>query len=762
LCFEVKKAGGMFGSRLDPRVFEIDLLSWSVRNVDVSGGKRKVKWEYAPTEITVASVDEAQGVGRFTITGEGSKEHQEQVVTFNTAADLIRFVSSLKKLAASLPPANSRASRRMDMDSLMLRAQLKDADVHSSDHQRSSDDMKLVRFRVRKIGHLKEELASVIRLIEVDRTNATLSLLSDDTKRAKWVVAASDAFVRLSRKTPSKTIFRRFSSGPNGETRTQEYKLFFEDASLAMQFMLMVNQLKEAKRDADTSYSVTLSDAPVQAVSIMCCSWNLGNTSPPRDLSQWIVPGHAIYAIGVQEGRYGVKEGDDAADSWKRDWADKMDAHFDVREYAQLAKEYLWEMSLTVFVRRDLLGQVSHVRRGTLACGVAGVAGNKGGICVSLSLHGTSLIFISSHMAAFQNDVENRNRDYRTISAGLRVNPLEPGVESCESHHCCIWMGDLNYRIDMKRDDVIAAIEQKDWAQLQAEDQLIKARHAGKAFVDYSEAVLNFPPTYRYHKGVTPRVYNDEKLRIPAWCDRVLWRTWEGVQLVPKYCTCVDGITTSDHSPVHAAFDLTCVRVPPSIPPHLVHDFPVFELSIEDVRVSGINVADQPQLSSCVLQIVAQCALAQVDKVWGGMLKSSRVQARDGEGAWADRFSVMLAPHHAPFLQHQHVTFKLREVVKPYKKIIGFAAVSLQGAAAACERGKAMAFMVPIRLQGLVCGTTHHCAPRMFIHSCAPSLCRHSAGQAQAAEAVSSARLCSSWRARCRLVATQSRGDHSE
>ena len=119
------------------------------------------------------------------------------------------------------------------------------------------------------------------------------------------------------------------------------------------------------------------------------------------------------------------------------------------------------------------------------------------------------------------------------------------------------------------------------------------------------------------------------------------------------------------------------------------------------------SVLDQPQLSGCVAQIVAQCALAQVDKVWGGMLKSSKQQARDGDVAWADRFSVMLAPHHAAFLQHQHVTFKLREVVKPYKKIIGFAAVSLLGAAAASERGKAMAFMVPLRLQGLVCGTAH-------------------------------------------------------
>jgi hypothetical protein len=68
----------------------------------------------------------------------------------------------------------------------------------------------------------------------------------------------------------------------------------------------------------------------------MACSWNLGNTSPPRDLSQWILPGHAIYAIGatlrfyllelyatlttatgVQEGRYEVNEGEDAADRWK-------------------------------------------------------------------------------------------------------------------------------------------------------------------------------------------------------------------------------------------------------------------------------------------------------------------------------------------------------------------------------------------------------------------------------------------------------------
>jgi hypothetical protein len=119
--------------------------------------------------------------------------------------------------------------------------------------------------------------------------------------------------------------------------------------------------------------------------------------------------------------------------------------------------------------------------------------------------------------------------------------------------------------------------------------------------------------------------------------------------------------------------------------------------------------------------------LLQVDNVFGGMLKSSKQQMDRGDCVWTDKFTVMLSPHPAQYgsnhirftrglvfcfasdcrcryTQHQHVTFKLREVVKPYKKIIGFAAVSLQAAAAACEKGKATAFLVPLRLQGLVCG----------------------------------------------------------
>ncbi len=52
-------------------------------------------------------------IGRFSISCDDIKEHSEQVVTFCPPSDLVRFVSSLKSLAAVRPPANSRASRKV-------------------------------------------------------------------------------------------------------------------------------------------------------------------------------------------------------------------------------------------------------------------------------------------------------------------------------------------------------------------------------------------------------------------------------------------------------------------------------------------------------------------------------------------------------------------------------------------------------------------------------------------------------------------------
>jgi hypothetical protein len=73
---------------------------------------------------------------------------------------------------------------------------------------------------------------------------------------------------------------------------------------------------------------------------------------------------------------------------------------------------------------------------------------------------------------------------------------------------------------------------------------------------------LLFPPTYRYARGAR-EVYeyrkqkaNYVKINTPSWCDRVLWKTMPNLFVDLKSYGCTQNITTSDHSPVFASFEL--------------------------------------------------------------------------------------------------------------------------------------------------------------------------------------------------------------
>jgi phosphatidylinositol-bisphosphatase len=99
------------------------------------------------------------------------------------------------------------------------------------------------------------------------------------------------------------------------------------------------------------------------------------------------------------------------------------------------------------------------------------------------------------------------------------------------NHDFVIWAGDLNYRIqsDIPDETVFDKVESgspDDIAWLAERDQLNITRREGLAFADFNEAPLNFFPTYKYQAGT--HHYDrraEKKVRSPAWCDRVLWRT---------------------------------------------------------------------------------------------------------------------------------------------------------------------------------------------------------------------------------------------
>jgi len=112
-----------------------------------------------------------------------------------------------------------------------------------------------------------------------------------------------------------------------------------------------------------------------------------------------------------------------------------------------------------------------------------------------------------------------------------------------------IWLADTNYRIDLENETARALVTKGDLDELVASDQLKRAIDSQAAFLGYEEGPLLFPPTYRY--DVNSDDYDtSEKMRIPAWTDRVLYR---GQSLDLSAYSRAE-LRGSDHRPVFAIF----------------------------------------------------------------------------------------------------------------------------------------------------------------------------------------------------------------
>lgn len=93
-------------------------------------------------------------------------------------------------------------------------------------------------------------------------------------------------------------------------------------------------------------------------------------------------------------------------------------------------------------------------------------------------------------------------------------------------------------------------VEQRDLEHLYENDQLNLQMVAGLSFPFYSEARINFMPTYKFDVG-TDNYDTSEKARIPAWTDRILRK---GPNLRQLAYNCAP-LRFSDHRPVYAIFD---------------------------------------------------------------------------------------------------------------------------------------------------------------------------------------------------------------
>ncbi len=221
-------------------------------------------------------------------------------------------------------------------------------------------------------------------------------------------------------------------------------------------------------------------------------------------------------------------------------------------EYILLRSGQLVGAALVIFVKSSALKNIKNVEGSVKKTGMSGIAGNKGAVAIRMDYANTRICFVTAHLAAGFANYEERNRDFRTISHGLRFQRNR----SIEDHDTIIWLGDFNYRIGLSDDKARRLIQAGDLETLYSNDQLNLQMVAGRTFPHYSEARITFMPTYKYNNG-TDEYDTSEKARIPAWCDRVL-RKGSNLRQI-NYTTAP--LRFSDHRPVYATFQCTVSKV---------------------------------------------------------------------------------------------------------------------------------------------------------------------------------------------------------
>uniref|UniRef100_A0A8D0CKL5 phosphatidylinositol-3,4,5-trisphosphate 5-phosphatase n=1 Tax=Scleropages formosus TaxID=113540 RepID=A0A8D0CKL5_SCLFO len=304
-------------------------------------------------------------------------------------------------------------------------------------------------------------------------------------------------------------------------------------------------------------------------ISVFVGTWNMGSSPPPRSLQSWllcrglgVVPDestatlpHDIYAFGTQENTQGDRE-----------WAEQLRAalrsvtHID---FKLVVLQSLWNMRLAVFVRPEHEKRISHISSASVKTGLGNTLGNKGAVGASFLFNGTSLGFVNCHLTSGTEKAARRNQNFQDILRLLSLGDRQLSAFDISLRFTHVfWCGDLNYRLDLDVQDILKHILKREFEALMCADQLTRERHKRKVFLHFNEEKILFPPTYRYERGSREcylwQKYKTSGVRInvPSWCDRVLWKSYPETHIACTAYGCTDDITTSDHSPVFATFQV--------------------------------------------------------------------------------------------------------------------------------------------------------------------------------------------------------------
>ncbi|PNT68462.1 hypothetical protein BRADI_3g40800v3 [Brachypodium distachyon] len=350
----------------------------------------------------------------------------------------------------------------------------------------------------------------------------------------------------------------------------------------------------------------------IENIKMLVGTWNVAQEkASPESLWSWLASASSdvgLVVVGLQEVEMGAgvlamaaaKESvgleGSANGQW---WIDNIGKILDEGiSFHRVGSRQLAGLLIVAWARKDLKPHVGDVDAAAVPCGFGRAIGNKGGVGLRIRVYDRRICFVNNHFAAHLENVTRRNADfdhiYRTMNfnkphgsavsatsvqlhKAVNANGNQPDEDRPELAEAdmVVFLGDFNYRLDgITYDEARDMVSQRSFDWLRDRDQLRAEMKAGNVFQGMREGFIRFPPTYKFqrHQPGLAGYDSGEKKRIPAWCDRILYRDscsesigecslqCPVVAAITSYEACMD-ITDSDHKPVRCTFSVDIARV---------------------------------------------------------------------------------------------------------------------------------------------------------------------------------------------------------
>ncbi|CAN6238131.1 unnamed protein product [Urochloa humidicola] len=343
-------------------------------------------------------------------------------------------------------------------------------------------------------------------------------------------------------------------------------------------------------------------------MKLLVGSWNVGQEKASYEsLRAWLklpTPEVGVVVIGLQEVDMGAgflamsaaKETVGLEGSQNGEWwLDVIGQILKGHSFVRVGSRQMAGLIIAVWVRINLKQFIGDIDNAAVACGLGRAIGNKGAVGLRMRIHDRNICFVNCHFAAHMEAVSRRNEDFEHVfrsmtfsspSNGLLTTSVSGSAQLLRGANglrlpelsdtdMIVFLGDFNYRLsDISYDEAMGLVSQRcsDW--LRENDQLRAEMRSGRVFQGLREGEFKFPPTYKFDKHIAGLSGYDssEKKRIPAWCDRILYRDSRAssdiecslecpvVGSISLYDSCMEA-TDSDHKPVKCVFNLDVAHV---------------------------------------------------------------------------------------------------------------------------------------------------------------------------------------------------------